>query len=132
MKYRMKAWRRAAIATVVFCLLLPVSKEHVSRWALEALILLGKRLGYVYFQSGGYFKDMQGRVFSGPPAWFDWLWSFALGWGTYLPPLLAALLAYHLLSARRPRPDGHTRCGPCGYILKGLREPRCPECGRAI
>ena len=28
--------------------------------------------------------------------------------------------------------DGHTRCGHCGYILKGLPEPRCPECGEAI
>jgi hypothetical protein len=27
---------------------------------------------------------------------------------------------------------GPTRCGPCGYTLRGLRGPRCPECGREI
>lgn len=32
----------------------------------------------------------------------------------------------------RGTPDGHTRCGSCGYILKGLTEPRCSECGVAI
>ena len=28
--------------------------------------------------------------------------------------------------------DEHTRCGACGYILKGLTAPRCPECGKGI
>ncbi len=27
---------------------------------------------------------------------------------------------------------GPTRCGGCGYVLHGLREPRCPECGLVI
>ncbi len=26
------------------------------------------------------------------------------------------------------RPD-ETRCRKCGYILRGITEPRCPECG---
>ena len=26
----------------------------------------------------------------------------------------------------------HARCGQCGYRLRGLREPRCPECGTAF
>jgi hypothetical protein len=26
----------------------------------------------------------------------------------------------------------HKRCLACGYILDGLPEPRCPECGRAF
>jgi rubrerythrin len=25
-----------------------------------------------------------------------------------------------------------TRCRKCGYILRGLTEPRCPECGESI
>ncbi len=25
-----------------------------------------------------------------------------------------------------------TRCRKCGYILKGITEPRCPECGTRI
>ena len=28
--------------------------------------------------------------------------------------------------------DGETRCRKCGYILKGLTEPRCSECGEQI
>jgi len=28
--------------------------------------------------------------------------------------------------------DGETRCRKCHYILKGIREPRCPECGERI
>ena len=35
------------------------------------------------------------------------------------------------LTPRESR-DGHTRCGKCGYILKGLTEPRCSECGERI
>jgi len=29
-------------------------------------------------------------------------------------------------------PDGIPRCKQCGYILRGLREDRCPECGSAF
>ena len=32
-----------------------------------------------------------------------------------------------------PRPfERETRCRRCGYILRGLTEPRCPECGESI
>lgn len=27
---------------------------------------------------------------------------------------------------------GETRCRKCRYILKGLKDPRCPECGEPI
>jgi hypothetical protein len=41
--------------------------------------------------------------------------------------------AFKLISRRRRgTPDGHTRCGHCGYILRGLEEPRCSECGEPI
>ncbi len=45
-------------------------------------------------------------------------------------PAVATVLA-HVLTPREPK-DGHTRCGKCGYILKGLTEPRCSECGERI
>jgi len=48
-----------------------------------------------------------------------------------LIPFVAALLVYYWLACRH-RSDGHTRCGKCAYILKGLKEPRCPECGTRI
>ena len=31
-----------------------------------------------------------------------------------------------------PAPYGETRCRKCNYILRGLTEPRCPECGERI
>ncbi len=45
-------------------------------------------------------------------------------------PIIAAVLV-HVLTPKEPK-DGHTRCGKCGYILKGLTEPRCSECGERI
>jgi hypothetical protein len=47
--------------------------------------------------------------------------------------VLSCIVAWRLLSfmgAQRRSP--HTRCRVCGYILKGLSEPRCPECGAPI
>jgi hypothetical protein len=38
-----------------------------------------------------------------------------------------------LLTCRlRARPDWRGRCPACDYLLFGLTEPRCPECGRAF
>ncbi len=48
-----------------------------------------------------------------------------------LPGALAALYTYHRLTFKFYR-DEYTRCGTCGYVLKGLTEPRCPECGKPI
>ncbi|MCH8851065.1 MAG: hypothetical protein IID41_00270 [Planctomycetes bacterium] len=45
-------------------------------------------------------------------------------------PIATAVLA-HVLTPKEIL-DGHTRCGKCGYILKGLTEPRCSECGERI
>ena len=45
-------------------------------------------------------------------------------------PATAAVLV-HVLTPKVLL-DGHTRCGKCGYILKGLTEPRCSECGERI
>ena len=42
-------------------------------------------------------------------------------------PFVASVLT-HVLTPREKQ-DGYTRCGKCGYILTGLPEPRCPECG---
>jgi len=47
---------------------------------------------------------------------------------------IAALSTYALL----PRSDAsdqsplETRCRKCGYILRGITKPRCPECGEKI
>jgi hypothetical protein len=44
----------------------------------------------------------------------------------------AACLGWVLLVVLEKRRDTETRCRKCGYILRGLSEPRCPECGERI
>ena len=50
------------------------------------------------------------------------IWVLALG--------LAMAEAYRL-TRRRPVVEGPV-CQKCGYCLRGLRDPRCPECGTAF
>ena len=52
----------------------------------------------------------------------------------FLPVILVTLVAYGLLTHYlRPRlPDPETRCRKCQYILRGISEPRCPECGERV
>ena len=45
---------------------------------------------------------------------------------------LTTVGALYVIGARSFRQDGHTYCGHCGYILKGITEPRCSECGQEI
>jgi hypothetical protein len=47
-------------------------------------------------------------------------------------PVGGALAIYHALRGPNPTTRGETYCGGCGYRLKGLTEPRCPECGRSL
>jgi hypothetical protein len=53
----------------------------------------------------------------------------------FIPPMLLGLWLYAFL-ARRYAANGEyereTRCRKCGYILRGISEPRCPECGERI
>ena len=48
----------------------------------------------------------------------------------YLLAAITASVAYHFVL--RPIDDTETRCRKCGYILKGLSKPECPECGEVI
>ncbi len=50
---------------------------------------------------------------------------------TFLAGPTISAVFLHALTPRETK-DGHTRCGKCGYILKGLTEPRCSECGERI
>jgi hypothetical protein len=47
-----------------------------------------------------------------------------------VPFFLGAVAVYAYL--RRRRPSEHLHCPKCDHILKGLTEPRCPECGERI
>ena len=53
----------------------------------------------------------------------------------FLSSYAVAVLVYGLLTRRYYRAKGQddeTRCRKCDYILRGLTEPRCPECGERI
>ncbi len=45
---------------------------------------------------------------------------------------MCACLGWLLLNVSSIRKDRETRCRKCAYILRGLTEPRCPECGEKI
>jgi hypothetical protein len=47
-------------------------------------------------------------------------------------PAAMSVGIYGLLSRRRERYESQTRCRRCQYILRGISEPRCPECGERI
>ncbi len=52
---------------------------------------------------------------------------------SYLPGLITFLLILGSGTERvRSTPVEETRCRVCGYILRGIPEPRCPECGERI
>lgn len=50
----------------------------------------------------------------------------------FLLPIAFALGMYDLIVRGFKTQVTETACRKCGYILRGLSEPRCPECGEAI
>ena len=46
-------------------------------------------------------------------------------------PIALSLIWFEGLPKPRTGAD-ETRCRKCGYILRGISEPRCPECGERI
>ena len=54
----------------------------------------------------------------------------------YLPVMVSitvyGLLNFFAVSTPHTPLDNETRCRKCGYILRGITEPRCPECGERI
>ena len=48
-------------------------------------------------------------------------------------PYAVGLIAATIEAVRRlPRAERPWECDGCGYLLVGLSEPRCPECGRGF
>ena len=43
-----------------------------------------------------------------------------------------AAVGWVLIAIGEGRGDGETHCRKCGYILRGLSEPRCSECGEPV
>jgi hypothetical protein len=65
-------------------------------------------------------------------------------WSVVVCPAVAALVAgslvylvfrvraHHKRVLRRRRSEDPVLCRHCGYDLRGVEIPRCPECGRAM
>ena len=57
----------------------------------------------------------------------------AMGALFMLGTISVALASFGLLTYWTRTPfTNQTRCRKCGYILRGITEPRCPECGERI
>ena len=110
-------------------------RYDVQSWIVDA----GQRMGLQVTNMSGHIIWMEGGPFfgSGPRMRVaNWIASNGVYTGGACAGFLGAAGAYGLCAwAYRWRPLGYrgrTRCGACGYGLSGLREPRCPECGRVV
>ena len=50
----------------------------------------------------------------------------------HIVQIVIPILVFGLLSLWLVPFDRETRCRKCGYILRGIPEPRCSECGERI
>ena len=75
------------------------------------------------------------------PGWLGVaMWLFVLGsprvptvyWVVGVAFLAYACVGWALHCVANLQGDGETRCRKCRYILRGITEPRCPECGTPI
>ena len=85
-----------------------------SSWVCIPLVIL-------VFAIGGLFKTYEPSPVVAFVIWYG---------AVILPCQLLTVVMYRLLG--KERIDGETRCRRCGYILRGITEPRCPECGEGI
>ncbi len=128
---------RTVLATIAFVVIALVVSAALEQRMPQLALRLARATHCNYFQSGAVlmFRGADGawRVFSDSPyaPLANWLWFWGAWWSGRVSGFAAALLTFALLSRTR-RLDGHTHCGDCGYILNGLTQPRCPECGHAI
>ena len=100
--------------------------------ALAAYYVLGAALTWLSLPISGWLYEPLNRAWSSlTPLLGDHASTIVLVLLLATPPALVALLVYGALARRSP-PDEHLHCRRCNYILHGLTEPRCPECGESI
>lgn len=100
--------------------------SQVARWALVGMFL---SYGVVQLTiSLRYYPKLDFFI----PDW-DTFTAVAWLYGTFYGPLVGTIvgaIAGGIVSPRRLVQKGH--CVHCGYKLAGLRERRCPECGKSF
>jgi len=146
MKRTLPSWLRVLLAVVVAVLV----QWPYAGWHWHSKVATGRGLlslsptGSIVRQSSAmslvadylcvrvlYYRD-QGPIWS---LWPNSGWNLSFALSTALLPALVGLLTFLVLT-RRFGPltdeDFQTRCRKCDYILAGITEPRCPECGEPI
>ncbi|MBC7836144.1 MAG: hypothetical protein H7Y88_13745 [Phycisphaerales bacterium] len=107
----------------------------VSSW-LELLfqreLLRGAEWAGLMDAKGGLGGQILGLNYLRNPRWVHWV-ATALGAAVaYAPAVLIAMLVFPKVRHGRWRGARATRCGHCGTELRGLREAKCPACGRGF
>ena len=125
----------ALLATAAFAGIAGFCERALPRQGIQrAVIRVAEMAGHEFNDVRGYtVLRMYGFTGSGPGLkWFYLAWAYLPAVIPYLIAFAFAMPFYHFLVRPSQMADGYTRCGGCGHILKGLSEPRCPECGLKI
>ena len=113
MKPRLHWFWRGAIASGMACMCLSLSMLFLERPFIGAIGAF-----YTFFGLTGREREIVSVPFV-----------------IVLPTVLIAFGTFALLTrfyGPKGVGDGETRCRKCGYILRGITEPRCSECGERI
>lgn len=131
--------RRAALRSAAALLCFAAVHTYMDRvWAwhiADAVLRIGETCGGQVRNISGYIALGESGPFTGgrkADTVFNFVWRQRWAAAPLAGFAAAAGLSLILAGRAPPRTPGVTTCGWCGYALRGLREPRCPECGRAI
>jgi hypothetical protein len=120
-------------APALFCLTLVVSREFLIPILEEAILGAALAAGCGYCEASTAVS--YGWPFTGASqldGWYNQLYYHAPALASYIPPLVTAWVAFQWLTHNVAPLDGYERCAHCSYMLRGLSERRCPECGNAF
>ncbi len=131
--------KRVAISVAVFvcvhAFVSAVDQYRIQQWFIEVAKAAGCQPVFesrvmMWGPNGPFYgEDFKTRA-------FNYLVTRGPWWVELMAALVPAMVVYGLcMRWERSRwlgYRGETRCGGCGYGLKGLKGVRCPECGRGI
>jgi xanthosine utilization system XapX-like protein len=90
--------------------------------SIAALVCAGLTIGFLIFALA--------PMIGAPPNKWAGLAVMYIGLYQWIGVVLATIAVPMAWVRSAPHPEN--RCTSCGYDLRGLRGPRCPECGRAF
>lgn len=129
---RWSRWRAMGVVVPVLGVAFVLSNT-LAIWLLQFRFDVAEALGLLEATGPGTTVVSRGNMVAGvQPVWWTIVTYVAVFGAAFFVPALLALGVYHRLVFCGAPADGVTRCGSCGYALAGLRELRCPECGRKI